>query len=491
MVKRRFHSSVNIAKTRSFSGADIGSNYNLALMTFSRRLKTCRKQGNTRIKFNFQRLKDPTILKCFQANIGEKFAPPLVLNQDDTEVNSLTNTFNTTMTETANEPLGKHRVKKMLWVTDDIFDLCDKRRALKNKNNEPEGAKEYRYMNLQVKKRMRGARLKWIEEHSEEVEDSLDQNNSKKAYQIIKDLTSTKQGRTTSIQSKEGKYLTEEQEVQTRSTEYCSELYTHKTTGDPRVLNVSQSKDSDKSSILSEKIVAAVSSLKKGKSAGIDNITAEIVQAAFDRVWQEALWATMNLYNINANLIKVIEKLYSKATGAVFTNSNIGAWFRTIVGVRQGCQLSPTLFNIFLERIMTDALEDHEGTISVGSRTPNNSRFADGIGGLARQEQGLVSLVDRLEKTTTYSMEISAEKTKRVFNNSKNITVNIQVNNQRLETVRSFKYLDAIVTDEGSKLEIISRIAETSAALTKLKTIWNDRNITIRPKIRLMRVLVM
>ena len=114
------------------------------------------------------------------------------------------------------------------------------------------------------------------------MEDSLKQNNSKKVYQTVKYLTSTKHGRTTSTQSKEGKCLTEEQEVQNRWTEYCSELYTLKNTGDPGVLNVSQSQDNDKSSILGEEIVAAVSSLKKEKSAGIDNITAELVQAGGD-----------------------------------------------------------------------------------------------------------------------------------------------------------------------------------------------------------------
>ena len=75
---------------------------------------------------------------------------------------------------------------------------------------------------------------------------------------------------------------------------------------------------------------------------------------AFDGVWHAALWATMNKYNISTNLIRVIKSTYDKATSAVLFNSSIGDWFRTTVGVRQGCLLSPTLFNIFLERIMTD-----------------------------------------------------------------------------------------------------------------------------------------
>ena len=46
-------------------------------------------------------------------------------------------------------------------------------------------------------------------------------------------------------------------------------------------------------------------------------------------------WSTMKLYNINANLIKVIESLYSKATSAVYYNGSVGEWFRTTVGVRR------------------------------------------------------------------------------------------------------------------------------------------------------------
>ena len=98
---------------------------------------------------------------------------------------------------------------------------------------------------------------------------------------------------------------------------------------------------------------------------------------AFDRVWHDALWATMNLYNMNSNLIHVIQRLYEKASSAVFFNGNIGEWFNVNVGVRQGCLLSPTLFNIFLERIMSEALECHDGSVSIGGRKITNLRFAD------------------------------------------------------------------------------------------------------------------
>ena len=103
----------------------------------------------------------------------------------------------------------------------------------------------------------------------------------------------------------------------------------------------------------------------------------------------------MKKYNISTNLIRVIKNLCDKATSAVLFNSSIGDWFRTTVEVRQ-VLLSPTVSNTFPEKIMTDALEDHEGTVSIGGRTTTNLRFADDIDGLAGEEEELATLVDRL-----------------------------------------------------------------------------------------------
>ena len=63
-------------------------------------------------------------------------------------------------------------------------------------------------------------------------------------------------------------------------------------------------------------------------------------------------------------------------------NSSTGEWFSTTAGVRQGCLLSPTLSNIFLELIMTGALEDHDGKASKGGRNITNMRLADDIDAL-------------------------------------------------------------------------------------------------------------
>ena len=144
-------------------------------------------------------------------------------------------------------------------------------------------------------------------------------------------------------------------------------------------------------------------------------------------------------YNISTNLILVTKNLYDKATSAVLFNSRIGDWFRTTVGVRRGYLLSSALFNIFLEKIMTDALEDHEGTVIIGGRTITNLRFAEDIDGLAGEEEELAKLVERLDKASTaYGMDISAEKTKLMTNNTSGTNTEIKINIQKLETVTGF-----------------------------------------------------
>ena len=103
----------------------------------------------------------------------------------------------------------------------------------------------------------------------------------------------------------------------------------------------------------------------------------------------------------------------------------------------------------------------------------------------------MANLVERLNKASTaYGMEISAGKTKLMTNDTDSINKEIKVNGQKLETVTSFKYLGSVITDEGSKPEILSRIAQATAVLTRLKPVWNDRSISLSSKVRLMRSLV-
>ena len=86
-------------------------------------------------------------------------------------------------------------------------------------------------------------------------------------------------------------------------------------------------------------------------------------------------------------------------------------------------------------------------------------------------------------------MEISAEKTKLMINSTNGIQRDIQVTGQKLSVVTSFEYLGAVVLHDDSKPEILSRIAQATAAVTIVKPIWRDNNISLGSKVKLMRSL--
>ena len=168
----------------------------------------------------------------------------------------------------------------------------------------------------------------------------------------------------------------------------------------------------------------------------------------------------MRKYNINANLIRAIWHLYDNAISAVQMNDSTGEWFRTTAGVGQGCLLSPTLFNIFLEKLISGALEEHGGKVSIGGRNTTNLRFADDINALPEKEQELEALVESLDNNCTrYKMEIWAKKTKLITNSANGIQKEIMVKGQKLGTLTS----GAIVSDESSNPEALSRIVQCSS----------------------------
>ena len=110
--------------------------------------------------------------------IGGRFAPLTIMSNEDTDIDSMITTFNTAVTETASEILGKHRQKKKPWVIAEILDVCDKRRELKKKRFQPEGSEKVKEVNNNIKRCMKKAKETWIGEQCNEIEDNLRKNNS-------------------------------------------------------------------------------------------------------------------------------------------------------------------------------------------------------------------------------------------------------------------------------------------------------------------------
>ena len=205
---------------------------------------------HTRLKFDIEKLKDPNVLETIQAMIGGRFAPLTIMSNEDTDINSMITTFNTAVTETVSEILGKQRQKKKPWVTAEILDMCDKRRELRKKRLEPEVSEKYKEVNNTIKRYMKKAKENWIGEQRSEIGENLRKNNSKRAYQFVKDLTTVKRGKATIVQNRSGKGLTEVRQILNRWTEYCSELYNYKANRDPSVPNCTQTDTEDDHPVL-------------------------------------------------------------------------------------------------------------------------------------------------------------------------------------------------------------------------------------------------
>ena len=102
-------------------------------------------------------------------------------------------------------------------------------------------------------------------------------------------------------------------------------------------------------------------------------------------------------------------------------NSQLGEFFKTTVGVRQGCLLSTILFNLFLEKTIQETLRDHHTSTSIGGKPICNLRFAEDIDLTGGSNGELQDLTNRLvDRAAAYGMEVSTEKSKIITNSTNN-----------------------------------------------------------------------
>ena len=132
------------------------------------------------------------------------------------------------------------------------------------KKYEAEGAKQYREANKRIQKAVKKAKEDWIGTQCEAIETCLNKNNSHRANQLEKDLTSEKEGRSSTVQGRSRKCVTEEQGILSRWTEYCPDLYNHGSCGDKAVLDCSQPPEEDLKLILNKETEISSSLTEKG-----------------------------------------------------------------------------------------------------------------------------------------------------------------------------------------------------------------------------------
>ncbi|PVD33204.1 hypothetical protein C0Q70_04455 [Pomacea canaliculata] len=262
LLPQRFKSSINKAQTRSFPGADIGSDHNLVLTSLKLKLKLRRDNKSPRIRFNLEKLKDPDTERIFQAQT---------------------------------KCWGSRGSAKQPWVTDDILDLCDERRALKKgRGRDPTSADKYRLVNQQIRTRMKEAKEDWIEDQCCSVEIGMASGDSKKAYETQKALTKTQQRPATVIEDSTGQLLTEKAAVLSRWTEYCQDLYNYKIEPDTSILQHHQTgtREAEDLPVLTDEVRKTMHSLKGGKSPGVPGgaATTKAFTTLCQKIWEEKKW---------------------------------------------------------------------------------------------------------------------------------------------------------------------------------------------------------
>ena len=135
---------------------------------------------------------------------------------------------------------------------------------------------------------------------------------------------------------------------------------------------------------------------------------------AFDSVSHTKLWRVLSAMGVHPNSVKLLTNLYNNQQASVRIEKELTEWFRVGKGVRQGCLVSPVLFNFYSEEIMRESADELGWIgVTISGRTINNLRFADDIVLIATSPQELQMLLDKVQaKAEEFQLELNSKKTK-------------------------------------------------------------------------------
>jgi len=175
----------------------------------------------------------------------------------------------------------------------------------------------------------------------------------------------------------------------------------------------------------------------------------------------------MKTINIDPKDGRIIRKLYLNEK-AVITDKGSKSWEEANIekGIRQGCNLSPTLFNLYVENTLKKLREKEIGGIKINGMLVKILRFADDISMIAESEDELGNMLTKMnDSCKEYGMKINENKTKILICSKQELISNITVEGEKLETVQCFTYLGSKVRYDGkSEMDINSRISQSKQA---------------------------
>uniref|UniRef100_A0A4W2GUH4 Reverse transcriptase domain-containing protein n=1 Tax=Bos indicus x Bos taurus TaxID=30522 RepID=A0A4W2GUH4_BOBOX len=210
---------------------------------------------------------------------------------------------------------------------------------------------------------------------------------------------------------------------------------------------------------------------------------------AFDCVDHNKLWKILEEVGIPDHLNCFLRNLYAGQEAIVRTGHGTTDWFQ-IGRVRQGCILSPCLFNSYAEYIMRNAgLEEAQTGIKIARRNINNLRYADDTTLMAESEEELKSLLMKVKvESENIGLKLNIQKTKIMA--SSPIT-SWEIDGETVETVLDFIFLGSKITADGDCSHEIKRcLLLGRKVMTNLDSIFKSRDITLPTKVRLVKAMV-
>ena len=220
------------------------------------------------------------------------------------------------------------------------------------------------------------------------------------------------------------------------------------------------------------------------------------LEKAYDSVWREGMWHIAKYYGIPTKIVDLLRNWYIGITSSVRLDGEEGDWFPITTGLRQGCVMSPALFNVYMDAIMRRVTEEAAGGIMVGGERVVDLDFADDVALLADSWLVMVAMVMRLEQVTQrFGINISARKSEVLFIGRGEGDVrmeDLQLRGQPMKKVEEFTYLGSVVTSDGKCIQDIERrrAGATRAFGTLRQRLWNRREISRKVKMKVFNAIV-
>ena len=166
---------------------------------------------------------------------------------------------------------------------------------------------------------------------------------------------------------------------------------------------------------------------------------------AFDSVWHQGMFHKINKIGIFGKSLELIKNIYKKTKCAVKVNDHTTEFFNYTKGVRQGCPLSPILFNIYVNDIFDLINNIDEPDVYLDKEHKINAlMYADDLILISETQEGLQKQIDKLSDfCEERKLDVNIKKTKiMIFNRgNKLLKTEFRIKNSVLENVKSFKYL--------------------------------------------------